>query len=82
MNPTALMANIGDLPRGGDLIVNTDEFTRRNLTKVGYEGNPLDDGSLEQYHLYAMLITSMDPDGDARVLVLGWGSPVARATGT
>jgi hypothetical protein len=32
------MANIRDLPRGGDLIVNTDELTRRNLTKVGDAG--------------------------------------------
>ena len=28
------------------LIVNTDEFTKRNLTKVGYDANPLDDDSL------------------------------------
>ena len=59
MNPAALKANIKDLPRGGDLIVNTDEFTKRNLTKVGYEGSPLEDDSLEQYHLYAVPITSM-----------------------
>ena len=59
MNPAALKANIGDLPRGGDLIVNTDEFTRRNLTKVGYEANPLDSGELEPYRVYAMPITSM-----------------------
>src|SRR2546421_12591999 len=42
MNPAALKANIGDLPHGGVLIVNTDEFTKRNLSKVGYESNPLD----------------------------------------
>ena len=59
MNPAALKANIKDLPRGGDLIVNTDEFTKRNLTKVGYEGSPLEDGSLEQYHVYVVPITSM-----------------------
>ena len=59
MNPAALKANIRDLPRGGDLIVNTDEFTKRNLTKVGYETNPLDSGELDQYHVYAMPITSM-----------------------
>jgi 2-oxoglutarate ferredoxin oxidoreductase subunit alpha len=59
MNPAALKANIKDLPRGGDLIVNTDEFTKRNLTKVGYEGSPLEDGSLEQYHVHAVPITSM-----------------------
>ena len=59
MNPAALKANIKDLPRGGDLIVNTDEFTKRNLTKVGYETNPVEDGSLDQYKVYAMPITSM-----------------------
>jgi 2-oxoglutarate ferredoxin oxidoreductase subunit alpha len=59
MNPAALKANIKDLPRDGDLIVNTDEFTKRNLTKVGYEGSPLEDNSLEPYHVYAVPITSM-----------------------
>jgi 2-oxoglutarate ferredoxin oxidoreductase subunit alpha len=59
MNPAALKANIKDLPRGGDLIVNTDEFTKRNLTKVGYEGTPLEDNSLEPYNVHAVPITSM-----------------------
>ena len=59
MNPAALKANIKDLPRGRDLIVNTDEFTKRNLTKVGYEGSPLEDNSLEQYNVHAVPITSM-----------------------
>ena len=40
MNPAALKANLPDLPRGGDLIVNTDEFTKRNLARVGYDGEP------------------------------------------
>jgi 2-oxoglutarate ferredoxin oxidoreductase subunit alpha len=59
MNPAALKANLRDLPRGADLIVNTDEFTKRNLTKVGYEASPLEDGSLSEYNLHAMPITSM-----------------------
>ena len=49
MNPAALKANLADLPRGADIIVNTDEFTKRNLAKVGYDANPLEDGSLEAY---------------------------------
>ncbi|NUO91314.1 MAG: 2-oxoglutarate ferredoxin oxidoreductase subunit alpha, partial [Dermatophilaceae bacterium] len=36
MNPAALKANLRDLPRGATIIVNTDEFTKRNLSKVGY----------------------------------------------
>ena len=59
MNPAALKANIKDLPRGGALIVNTDEFTKRNLTKVGYQVSPLEDGSLEPYAVHAVPITSM-----------------------
>jgi len=59
MNPAALKANIKDLPRGRDLIVNTDEFTKRNLTKVGYGGSPLEDNSLEQYNVHAVPITSL-----------------------
>ena len=59
MNPAALKANIGDLPRGADIIANTDEFTKRNLTKVGYEQNPLEDGSLSAYQLHALPITSV-----------------------
>src|SRR5215470_18064817 len=59
MNPAALKANIGDLPRGADVIANTDEFTKRNLAKVGYETNPLEDGSLSANQLHALPITSM-----------------------
>jgi len=59
MNPAALKANIEDLPRGSDLIVNTDEFTKRNLDKVGYAGSPLEDDSLEAYRLHPIALTSM-----------------------
>ncbi len=59
MNPAALKANLKDLQRGGALIVNTDEFTKRNLTKVGYAASPLDDGSLDQYTVHAVPITSL-----------------------
>ena len=59
MNPAALKANLSDLPRGADIIVNTDEFSRRNLAKVGYEASPLDDGSLDAYQVHALPLTSM-----------------------
>ena len=59
MNPAALKANLADLPRGSDLIVNTDEFTKRNLQRVGYEANPLDNGSLDAYQVHAIPLTSM-----------------------
>jgi len=59
MNPAALKANLTDVPRGADIIANTDEFTKRNLSKVGYEANPLEDGSLSAYQLHAIPITSV-----------------------
>jgi 2-oxoglutarate ferredoxin oxidoreductase subunit alpha len=57
--PAALKANLKDLPRDADLIVNADEFTRRNLGKVGYETSPLEDGSLDGYSLHAVPLTSL-----------------------
>ena len=59
MNPAALKANLDDVPRGADIIANTDEFTRRNLAKVGYAASPLEDGSLAAYQLHAIPITSV-----------------------
>ncbi len=59
MNPAALRTNVGDLPRGGVLIVNKDAFTDRNLDKAGYPSNPLEDGSLEEFDLYAIPLTTM-----------------------
>jgi 2-oxoglutarate ferredoxin oxidoreductase subunit alpha len=59
MNPAALKANLSDVPRGADIIANTDEFTKRNLGKVGYTTSPLDDGSLAAYQVHAIPITSV-----------------------
>ena len=59
MNPAALKANLADLPRGADIIANTDEFTKRNLTRVGYAASPLEDGSLSGYNVHAVPVTSM-----------------------
>ncbi|MCZ6629870.1 MAG: 2-oxoacid:acceptor oxidoreductase family protein, partial [Actinobacteria bacterium] len=51
MNPAALMTNLKDLRQGGTLIVNSDAFDERNLTKAGYESDPLDDDSLKGYRV-------------------------------
>jgi 2-oxoglutarate ferredoxin oxidoreductase subunit alpha len=59
MNPAALKANLPEVPRGADIIANTDEFTKRNLSRIGYETNPLEDGSLANYNLHPVPITSM-----------------------
>jgi 2-oxoglutarate ferredoxin oxidoreductase subunit alpha len=59
MNPAALKANLADMRHGTDLIINTDEFTKRNLERVGYTANPMEDGSLDAYNVHAMPLTSM-----------------------
>ncbi len=59
MNPAALKANIKDMPRGATIIVDKDEFTNRKLAKVGYESNPLEDGSLDSYKVHGVALTSM-----------------------
>jgi 2-oxoglutarate ferredoxin oxidoreductase subunit alpha len=59
MNPAALRTNLPLLEKGGTLIANEDEFTDRNLDKAGYTANPLDDGSLEGYHVYKVPMETM-----------------------
>ncbi|MEH0522434.1 2-oxoacid:acceptor oxidoreductase subunit alpha [Streptomyces stelliscabiei] len=59
MNPAALKANIADLPRGAEIIVNTDEFTPRALHKVGYTTSPLDDGQLDGYSVHPVPLTTL-----------------------
>src|SRR3954468_17083903 len=59
MNPAALKANLRDLPRAAVIILDSDEFTKRNLTKVGYAGDPREDGSLDSYQVHALPLTSM-----------------------
>lgn len=59
MNPAALKANVSDLPRGGLIIANSDEFTKRNLAKVGYDNNPLEDDTLSDYVLTSVAMTTL-----------------------
>src|SRR5437870_10792414 len=59
MNPAALKTNLKDLPPSGTLVLDKDAFTDRNLKKAGYDDNPLDDGSLDEYDVHAIPLTSM-----------------------
>jgi 2-oxoglutarate ferredoxin oxidoreductase subunit alpha len=59
MNPAGLKTNIGDLPRGGILIVNEDEFNDTNFRKAAYASNPLEDGSLAPYRVYRVPISTL-----------------------
>ncbi|MBO8201499.1 2-oxoacid:acceptor oxidoreductase subunit alpha [Streptomyces smyrnaeus] len=59
MNPAALKANIADVPRGAEIIVNTDEFNKRAMAKVGYDASPLEDGSLDGYSVHPVPLTTL-----------------------
>ncbi|MGY8786844.1 MAG: 2-oxoacid:acceptor oxidoreductase subunit alpha [Fidelibacterota bacterium] len=49
MNPAALKVHQKELIPGGTMIVNKDAFTTKNLKFAGYETNPIEDGSLDDY---------------------------------
>jgi 2-oxoglutarate ferredoxin oxidoreductase subunit alpha len=59
MNPAALRVNVKDLPKGGTIIANKDAFSERNLRKAGYDANPLEDGSLADFVVHEVPLTSM-----------------------
>ena len=59
MNPAALKTNIGDLKDGGILIVNTNEFNKRNFKKAQYDSNPLEDSGLEGYRVFEVELTKL-----------------------
>ncbi len=59
MNPAALVTNLGDLIKGGILIVNKDAFDEKDLKMAGYETNPLDDDSLDGYRLFPVEMTKL-----------------------
>ncbi|MEO5852046.1 MAG: 2-oxoacid:acceptor oxidoreductase subunit alpha [Nocardioides sp.] len=59
MNPAALRANLGDLHKGATIIVDTHDFTARNLTKAGYTENPLDNDSLAEFAVHPLDLTGM-----------------------
>ena len=59
MNPAALITNVSMLEKGGTVLVNEDAFTKHNLKKAGYEANPLDDGSLDDFQVFRVPMTSM-----------------------
>ncbi|MBU6148419.1 MAG: 2-oxoacid:acceptor oxidoreductase subunit alpha [Actinomycetales bacterium] len=59
MNPAALRANLKDLPRGAEIILDADEFTPRNLQRVGYSADPRADESLAAYTVRELPLTTL-----------------------
>ncbi len=65
MNPAALHAELDKLEPGGTVIINIDTFDERNLTKAGYDTNPLTDGTLKGYNVYEVPMTSLTKEACA-----------------
>ncbi len=59
MNPAALKVNIHKLKDNGILIVNSNNFERKNLRLAGYTDNPLEDGSLAKYQVFQVELTRL-----------------------
>jgi 2-oxoglutarate ferredoxin oxidoreductase subunit alpha len=59
MNPAALKANLADIKKGATIIVDSHDFTTRNLNKAAYAENPLENDSLAEYDVHAFELTDM-----------------------
>ena len=59
MNPAALSENREYLKPNGLLIVNTDNFQKKNLNLAGYVSNPLEDDSLSQFQIFSIELTRL-----------------------
>lgn len=59
MNPAGLKTNLHAVKPGHTIIVDTDSFSKKNLEKAEYESNPLEDGSLENYRVIEVAMTSL-----------------------
>lgn len=74
MNPASLRANLKNLKRGGTLIIDADTFVLQAMEKAGYKANPLEDDSLDEYHLIAAPISRLTKES---VVDLGLDGKVA-----
>ncbi|NRD21895.1 2-oxoacid:acceptor oxidoreductase subunit alpha [Winogradskyella litoriviva] len=59
MNPAGLKTNLYAVKPGHTIIIDTDAFTKKNLEKAKYETNPLEDGSLDNYRVIEVAISSL-----------------------
>ena len=59
MNAAALKTSLGDLKKRGIIIANTDGFDKKSLQLAGYDSNPLDGNTLDEYHVHKIDITKL-----------------------
>ncbi len=59
MNPASLKANLKWAKPGATLVIDSSTFEEKAIGKAGYIENPLEDGSLEGYHVIKAPITEL-----------------------
>src|SRR3989338_2879698 len=59
MNSAALKVNLGDLVKGGLVVVNSDSFNEENLKKAGWKSNPLEDNTLSDWSVIKVAFSSL-----------------------
>jgi len=59
MNPAGLKVHLGDLKDNGMLIINTANFTPKNIKLAGYEESPLDGSLLDGYQAIKVDMTKL-----------------------
>ena len=80
MNPAALKNELHRLEIGGTIIVNTDTFEERNLSKAGYDYNPLESNDLDNYTVFEVPMTSITKEVCKGSRASSPGTPNARRT--
>jgi 2-oxoglutarate ferredoxin oxidoreductase subunit alpha len=59
MNPAALKVHLPDLQENGMVMVNTANFSKKNLKLAGYEESPLEDTTFDNYRLIEVDMTKL-----------------------
>jgi 2-oxoglutarate ferredoxin oxidoreductase subunit alpha len=59
MNAAALKANIRSVPSGNTIIIDTDNFKRKDWEKAGYDEDPVEGEELKKYNVVKAPITSL-----------------------
>ncbi len=59
MNPAALKVHLSDLQENGMVLVNTANFTKKNLGLAGYENDPLEDDTLKHHRVIKVDMTQL-----------------------
>ncbi|MEZ4455046.1 MAG: 2-oxoacid:acceptor oxidoreductase subunit alpha [Gemmatimonadales bacterium] len=62
MNPAALKVNLKDVRKGGVVVCDVSTFNSRNLTKAGYQANPLEDQTLDGYQVLRLDVTKLNAE--------------------